>query len=81
MHALGLVLVGLLAGRWPTRAVRVAGGLLFAGTLLFSGSLYLLVLTGARGLAWLTPFGGVAFMLGWLALAWAALAPGAAKRP
>jgi uncharacterized membrane protein YgdD (TMEM256/DUF423 family) len=73
LHAIGLVLVGLLAGRWPGPAVRVAGGLLLAGTLLFSGSLYLLVLTGVRGLGWLTPFGGMSFMLGWLALAWAAL--------
>ncbi len=59
LHAVGLILIGLLAGRWPGRAVRVAGGLLLAGTLLFSGNLYLLVLTGVRG-------------LGWLALAWAA---------
>ena len=79
LHAVGLVLVGLLAGRWSSRAVRLAGALLLAGTLLFSGSLYLLVLTGARGFGWLTPFGGMAFMLGWLALAWAALRPGETK--
>ena len=72
------MLIGVLAGRWPGRAVRLAGGLLLAGTLLFSGSLYMLVVTGIRGLGWLTPFGGVAFMLGWLALAWAAFAPGKA---
>jgi uncharacterized membrane protein YgdD (TMEM256/DUF423 family) len=75
VHALGLLLVGVLAGRWSGRAVRWAGALLVTGTLLFSGSLYLLVLTGMQGLGWLTPFGGVAFMLGWLALAWAALRP------
>jgi uncharacterized membrane protein YgdD (TMEM256/DUF423 family) len=75
-HALGLLLIGLLAGRWPDRALRVAGALLAAGTLLFSGSLYLLVLTGIGRFGWLTPFGGSAFMLGWLALAWAALRPG-----
>ena len=80
LHALALVLVGVLAGRWPGRAVRAAGALFVAGTLLFSGSLYLLVLSGVRGLGWLTPFGGVAFMLGWLALAWAALAPGPGSR-
>jgi uncharacterized membrane protein YgdD (TMEM256/DUF423 family) len=74
-HALGLLLIGLLAGRWPDRALRVAGALLAAGTLLFSGSLYLLVLTGIGRFGWLTPFGGSAFMLGWLALAWAALRP------
>ena len=76
LHAVGLVLVGLLAGRWPCRALRVAGILQLAGTLLFSGSLYLLVLTGVRGLGWLTPLGGVSFMLGWLVLAWAALRTG-----
>lgn len=70
------MLIGVLAGRWPGRAIHIAGGLLLAGTLLFSGSLYLLVATGIRGLGWLTPFGGVAFMLGWLALAWAALRTG-----
>ena len=78
LHALGLVLIGVLAGRWPGRAVRISGGLLLAGTLLFSGSLYLLVLTGTRALAALTPFGGIAFMLGWLALARAAFASGKA---
>ena len=72
------MLIGVLAGRWPGRALRIAGGLLLAGTLLFSGSLYLLVLTGTRALASLTPFGGIAFMLGWLALAWAAFAAGRA---
>ena len=75
-HALGLLLVGVLAGRWPGLAVRWAGALLVVGTLLFSGSLYALVLTGVRGLGWLTPFGGIAFMLGWLLLAWAAWRPG-----
>ena len=72
------MLIGVLARRWPSRAVRVVGGLLLAGTVLFSGSLYLLVATGIRALGWLTPFGGVAFMLGWLTVAWAAFAPGKA---
>ncbi len=75
-HALGLLLVGVIAGRWSSRAVRWAGMLLVTGTLLFSGSLYLLALTGLHGLGWLTPFGGIAFMLGWMALAWAAWRPG-----
>jgi len=76
VHGLALLAVGILAGRWPTRVLRWAGALLLAGILLFSGSLYLLVLTGIRGLGWLTPFGGIAFMAGWLALAWAAWRPG-----
>ena len=46
----------------------IAAWLFIAGTVLFSGSLYLLALTGVGALAWLTPFGGVAFLLGWLSL-------------
>ncbi len=78
LHAVALLLAGLLAGRWQGRAVRLAGALFVAGIVLFSGSLYLLVLTGVGALAVLTPLGGIALMLGWLALAWAALRPGPA---
>lgn len=73
-HALGLLLVGLLAAHLP---VRNAGWMLFAGIVLFSGSLYLMVLTGIRSLGMITPFGGVAFLAGWLLLAVAALKPAA----
>jgi uncharacterized membrane protein YgdD (TMEM256/DUF423 family) len=52
--------------------VRIAGWLLLAGTLLFSGSLYAMVLSGTRILGAITPFGGIAFLLGWLLLAVAA---------
>ena len=49
------------------------GGWLFvAGTIIFSGSLYVLSLTGMRWLGAITPLGGLAFMAGWLCLAWAA---------
>ncbi len=68
-HALALLLVACVAGRWPARWVRVAGWLFVVGTLLFSGSLYALALTGARWLGALTPLGGVAFLAGWAALA------------
>jgi uncharacterized membrane protein YgdD (TMEM256/DUF423 family) len=72
-HALGLLLIGVLAGQWPRpRLLHWAGGLLLAGIVLFSGSLYALVLTGLRPLAMVTPFGGSAFLLGWLLLAIAA---------
>ena len=50
----------------------MAGWLFVAGTVLFSGSLYLLAVTGVRALGAITPLGGLAFILGWLALAWAA---------
>lgn len=72
-HALGLLAVGLLAARAPSAAATWAGWLLAAGTVLFSGSLYALALTGVRALGAVTPLGGVAFIAGWIALALAAL--------
>ena len=73
-HAVALLAVAWAATRWPGAAVTAAGWLFVAGTLLFSGSLYLLAVTGVRVLGAITPFGGLAFILGWLALAWAAWA-------
>jgi uncharacterized membrane protein YgdD (TMEM256/DUF423 family) len=67
-HALALVLVGLLAARWPGRGVNAAGWCFVAGTLLFSGSLYALALTGERRLGAVTPIGGLLFLAGWLCL-------------
>jgi len=49
--------------------VRAAGWLFVAGTVIFSGSLYLLALTGARGFGAITPLGGLAFLAGWASLA------------
>lgn len=72
-HALALVAVGLLAERRASRLLGASAALFFAGTVLFSGSLYALGLTGVRGLGAITPFGGVAFLAGWLCLAAAAL--------
>jgi uncharacterized membrane protein YgdD (TMEM256/DUF423 family) len=71
-HALGLLAVAWAAARWPGPA-GAAGWLFVAGTLLFCGSLYLLALTGHRWLGAITPVGGLAFILGWAALAWGAL--------
>ena len=68
-HALGLVLVGLVAERAGNRWVLAAGALMVAGTLLFSGNLYLRALADFHALHAVTPFGGGAFILGWLALA------------
>lgn len=73
IHALALLAVGWAATRWPGPLVAAAGWLLLAGIVLFSGSLYLMTLSGARWLGAITPLGGVAFILGWLALAAAAL--------
>jgi uncharacterized membrane protein YgdD (TMEM256/DUF423 family) len=67
-HALALLLVAWAATRWPGPPVRAAGWLFVAGTVIFSGSLYLLALTGARGFGAVTPVGGLAFLAGWVAL-------------
>ena len=69
-HALGLIGVAWMASRWPGVATNAAGWLFVAGTILFSGSLYAMTLTGQRWLGAITPLGGVAFIAGWLALAW-----------
>jgi uncharacterized membrane protein YgdD (TMEM256/DUF423 family) len=68
-HALALLAVAWAATRWTNSLTSVAGWLFVAGTLIFSGSLYALSLTGARWLGAITPLGGVAFMGGWLCLA------------
>jgi len=73
IHALGLLAVAWAAMRWPGTATNAAGWLFVAGTVLFSGSLYALTLSGIRALGAITPLGGVAFIAGWLTLAWAAL--------
>ena len=73
VHALALVLIGILCQQLPeTSLVRNAGWMMLIGTLLFSGSLYVMVLSGIRTLGMITPLGGVAFLIGWLLLALAA---------
>lgn len=67
-HALALLAVAWLAAREPSTLVSMAGWAFVAGTLLFSGSLYVLGVTGSRALVLVTPVGGVAFMLGWACL-------------
>jgi uncharacterized membrane protein YgdD (TMEM256/DUF423 family) len=77
-HALGMLAAAWAAARYDTDTATWGGWLLLAGTVLFSGSLYLLALTGVRWLGLVTPFGGVAFIVGWVLLALAALRGGAA---
>lgn len=73
-HALALFAVAWLADRQPdATSVMVAGWAFVAGTVLFSGSLYVLGLTGSRALVLLTPVGGLAFLVGWASLLVAAL--------
>jgi len=72
-HALGLLAAGLLLlQRQDNTPLVVASWLFVAGIVLFSGSLYALALTGARGFGAVTPIGGIAFLGGWAAMAWAA---------
>ena len=73
-HALGMILVGLAAFHLPESAyLRGAGWAMLAGIVLFSGSLYLLALTGVTILGAITPIGGLAFLAGWACLAFAAI--------
>jgi len=71
-HALGLMAVAWAATRWPGALPQWAGWLFVGGTVLFSGSLYALALSGVRALGAVTPLGGVAFLAGWVCLALAA---------
>ena len=71
-HALALLAVGWAATRWPGPAVNASGWLFVGGIVIFCGSLYALSLTGVRWLGAITPLGGLAFLVGWLCLAWAA---------
>jgi uncharacterized membrane protein YgdD (TMEM256/DUF423 family) len=70
-HAFALIATAWIAGRWPGSLANAAGTLFIIGTLLFSGSLYLLSLTGIRWLGAITPLGGLAWLAAWACLAWA----------
>lgn len=70
-HALALLAVAWACGRWPGSMTNLSGWLFIIGTVIFSGSLYVLSLTGVRWLGAITPLGGVAFLGGWACLVWA----------
>jgi|SRR5450830_784007 uncharacterized membrane protein YgdD (TMEM256/DUF423 family) len=72
VHALALFGVALLATHIPGRLVTWAGLSFAIGIILFSGSLYLLTLTGVSKLGIITPFGGLGFLIGWFCLGLAA---------
>lgn len=72
-HALGLLAAAWLVQQTEATAAHLAGWAFVAGILLFSGSLYAMAFTGIRGLGAVTPIGGLAFLVGWAALAVAAL--------
>ncbi|RKD21036.1 hypothetical protein BEP19_15255 [Ammoniphilus oxalaticus] len=74
IHAVGILLIAIFSEKFQgTSLVAWSGWLLFIGIIIFSGSLYALSMTGIRMLGAITPFGGVAFIIGWLLLAIAAL--------
>ncbi|MFB0842498.1 DUF423 domain-containing protein [Paenibacillus oleatilyticus] len=69
MHSLGLIAIGLAASLLPASGhLRRAGWSMFVGIVVFSGSLYVLSITGIKQLGAITPIGGVAFLFGWLSL-------------
>jgi uncharacterized membrane protein YgdD (TMEM256/DUF423 family) len=79
VHSLALIMVGIL-DRFETRSChRWAASLMLAGIVLFSGSLFALVLSGLKALGMITPIGGVSFLLAWLALGFSYLKPGRRK--
>ena len=73
-HAIALLVVALALAHWPAAAkpLQTGGWLFVAGIILFSGSLYLLSVSGIRWLGVITPLGGVAFVAGWLFMTLAA---------
>ncbi len=75
-HAFALIVCAWAATKWPGTLVNTSGWLFVAGTIVFSGSLYALSLSGVRWLGAITPLGGLAFLAGWICLAAAALRAG-----
>ena len=68
-HALALIASGFATTQWPGKFVTASGWLFLAGTIFFSGSIYLLCLTGSKLYGPITPIGGGMLMIGWLCLA------------
>lgn len=67
-HALGLILIGTLGFHFPKEIIYLPALLLMGGVLIFSGSLYILVLSNVRWLGAITPLGGLSMIAGWLLL-------------
>ncbi|MGB3289833.1 MAG: DUF423 domain-containing protein [Burkholderiaceae bacterium] len=76
VHGLGLLIVALLCARYGVSLLGLAGGAMLLGILIFSGSLYALVLTDVRWLGAITPIGGAAFLVAWGMVAVAAYRAG-----
>lgn len=69
-HSLALLLLGILSLTYQNNYLRLAGFMFVAGIVLFSGSLYMLAVTDIRAIGIITPIGGIAFLVGWLSLAY-----------
>lgn len=67
-HALGLLLIGILSISMPTGLLNWSAFLLAVGIILFSGSLYIMAISGIRWLGAITPLGGLSFIAGWILL-------------
>ncbi len=72
VHGLGILIIAALLPRYGTPLMAYAGILMLIGVLIFSGSLYTLVLTDVRWLGAITPIGGLSFMAAWVLVAWTA---------
>jgi uncharacterized membrane protein YgdD (TMEM256/DUF423 family) len=72
-HALALMMLGVISTRVENWSIKVSGLCFILGTILFSGSLYALTILGNKQFGYVTPFGGVLFILGWLFLAMSVL--------
>ena len=79
IHALAVGLVAVLSAHVTSRFPNIAAGLFTLGIILFSGSLYVMALTGVRTLGAVTPFGGLCFLAGWIALGFGARGLGRQK--
>ena len=73
VHGLALLAVAWATTRWPNTWISASGWLFVAGIVVFSGSLYLLSISGVRGRGAITPIGGLCFVAGWLILALSAM--------
>ena len=71
-HAFALIAAAWARAKWPSSLVTIGGWFFVMGTILFSGSLYLLSLSGFVWLGALTPLGGLSFLAGWVCIAWGA---------
>jgi len=75
LHVAGLLAVGLISWAKPDIKIDFSGWAFSAGIFLFSGSLYLLAMTGVKWLGAITPVGGLSFIAGWLWMAWCVSVP------